>query len=108
LLIKGRVNVEEAGTRVSVSDAKFLEDAVEPAPSELRVRLAMDAIDEHILERIDEVFESKPGPCRVAFELVKADGSVATLESDRRVLPDRELVERVADLCGQDAVQVLR
>jgi DNA polymerase-3 subunit alpha len=108
LLIKGRVNVEEVGTRVSVSDAKFLEDAVEPAPSILRVRLAMDAIDEDILERIDEVFESKPGPCRVAFELVKADGSVATLESDRRVLPDRELVERVAGLCGQDAVQVLR
>ena len=108
LLIKGRINVEEAGTRVSVSDARFLEDAVEPAPSLLRVRLAMEAIDEDVLERIDELLESKPGPCRVAFELVKADGSTATLESERRVLPDRELVERVADLCGQDAVHVLR
>jgi DNA polymerase-3 subunit alpha len=108
LLIKGRINVEEVGTRVSVTDARFLEDAVEPAPSLMRIRLAMEAIDEDFLDRMDELFESKPGPCRVAFDLVKADGSVATLESERRVLPDRELVERVADLCGQDAVQVLR
>ena len=108
LLIKGRVNVEEAGTRVSVMDARFLEDAVEPAPSLLRLRLPIEAIDEEIMDRMEELFESKPGPCRVAFELVKPDGSVAMIESDRRVLPDRELVERVGEICGLDAVQVLR
>ncbi|HEX9761429.1 MAG TPA: DNA polymerase III subunit alpha, partial [Candidatus Acidoferrales bacterium] len=107
LLIKGRVNVEEVGTRVSCSDAKLLDDVVEPPPSVLQVRMAMNEIDEEKLENLDELFEKKPGPCRVAFELVKPDGTTATLEAERKVQPDRELVEAVQRMCGTDAVRVL-
>jgi DNA polymerase-3 subunit alpha len=107
LLVKGRINVEDAGMRVTVSDARPLEDVTEPPPSLLCVRVSLEAMDEWMLERLEQLFESKPGPCRVAFELIGADGSVATLEAERRVRPDRELVEAVREMCGADAVQVL-
>jgi len=109
LFVKGRVNLEEGanarGFRVVVSEGRLLDEAAAPPrPTRLRVRVRLDAMDESILARLDELFVSKPGPCRVAFELVRPDGSIATLEAERRVRADRELVEAVRGLCGTDAV----
>jgi DNA polymerase III subunit alpha len=107
LLIKGRVNVEEVGTRVVVMDARPLEDITETAPSLMRVRVDLGMMDEFTLDRLQELFSSRPGPCPVAFELLSPDGSVATLEAHQRVRPDRALVEAVREMCGPDAVEVL-
>jgi DNA polymerase-3 subunit alpha len=108
LVIKGRVNVEEVGTRVVVMEARPLEEFTEPAPSLLRVRVDLGAMDEFTLDRLQDLFREKPGPCRVAFELLSADGSTATLEAQQRVRPDRALVEAVREMCGPEAVEVVR
>jgi DNA polymerase-3 subunit alpha len=107
LLIKGRISVEEVGTRLISLEAKPLDDVVEPAPSVLRVRVDLRAVDALTLERLQELFDSKPGPCRVSFELVQSDGTRALLQSDRRVRPDRQLVEAVQEMCGPNTVEVL-
>jgi len=107
LLVKGRVNVEEVGTRVVVMEAKPLEDAAEVAPSLLRVRVDLNAMDEFTLDRLQELFSSRPGRCPVTFELLSPDGSVATLLAEQRVRPDRALLEAVREMCGPDAVEVL-
>ncbi|MBI1737793.1 MAG: DNA polymerase III subunit alpha, partial [Acidobacteria bacterium] len=108
LLIKGRISVEDAGTRVILSDARPLEDVTEPAAKLLRVRVDLTNVDEGILDRLEEIFDRKPGPCRVAFELMQPDGAVAELETDRRVRPDKDLVLEIQELCGADAVELLR
>ncbi len=112
LLIKGRVAVEDVGTRVIVADARPLDQvATKPsngAPSLLRVRVDLGAIDPGALDRLHELFSSHPGRCRVAFELVKDDGSEATLEASSAVQADRELVERVREICGSDSVAVVQ
>ena len=107
LLIKGRVNVEEVGTRVVVMDARPLEDVTETAPSLMRVRVDLGRMDEFTLDRLQELFSRRPGPCPVTFELLSPDGSVATLEAHQRVRPDCALVEAVREMCGPDAVEVL-
>ncbi len=107
LLVKGRVNVEEVGTRIVAMEARPLEDVAEAAPSLIRVRVDLGAMDEFTLDRLQELFSSKPGACPVAFELLSPDGSVATLLAERRVRPDRALVEAVREMCGPDAVEVL-
>ncbi|MGB2888564.1 MAG: DNA polymerase III subunit alpha [Candidatus Acidiferrales bacterium] len=104
LLVKGRVAVEEVGTRVVVSDAKTLEHATERPPRLLRVRVDLSAVDTGTLDRLQELFSSRPGRCRVAFELVKSDGTEATLEAENGVNADGELVEQVRAICGTDAV----
>ncbi|MCL4523424.1 MAG: DNA polymerase III subunit alpha [Acidobacteria bacterium] len=108
LLVKGRISVEDVGTRVILSDARPLEDVTEPAAKLLRVRVDLTSFDESILDRLEEIFDRKPGPCRVAFELTQPDGAVAELETERRVRPDKDLLLEIQELCGADAVEVLR
>jgi DNA polymerase III subunit alpha len=112
LLVRGRVAVEDVGTRVIVSDARLLEQAAarveNGAPSLLRVRVALGDLDNGALDRLHRLFLSRPGRCRVAFDLVKPDGMEATLEASSAVRADNELVERVREICGADSVEVVR
>ncbi len=106
LLVKGRVAVEDVGTRLIVSDARLLDQVADRPPSLLRVRVNLSVVDTGALTRLHELFSSRPGRCRVAFDLVKDDGTEATLEASSAVRADKELVERVREICGSDSVAV--
>ena len=108
LLVKGRVAVEDVGTRLMVSDARVLDQVTDRAPSLLRVRVDLKALDSGVLDRLGELFTRSPGRCRVSFELIQDDGSEATLESSSAVRADRELVERVREICGSDSVALVQ
>jgi DNA polymerase III subunit alpha len=107
LLVKGRVAVEDVGTRLIASDARLLDQVADRAPSQLRVRVDLSTVDTGALDRLQELFFSRPGRCRVTFDLVKDDGTEATLEAGSAVLADRELVERVREICGADSVALV-
>src|ERR1700692_4088179 len=107
MLLKGRVNVEEAGTRLAVMDARRLEDIAQRPPNTMRVRVNMGAMDARILDELKALFAGKPGSCAVAFDLISSEGAVATLRADQRVRPDQDLVREVRKLCGEDAVELV-
>jgi DNA polymerase III subunit alpha len=110
LLVKGRVAIEDAGTRIIVSDGRLLDQAVAKssngAPSLLRVRMNRSALDTGVIDRLHELFRRHPGRCRIAFELIQDDGSEATIDAGSAVQADRELVEGVREICGSDSVAV--
>ena len=106
LLLKGRVNVEEAGTRLAVMDARKLEDVGQPLPTLMRVKVDLATLDPRILDELKELFVNKPGPCAVAFDLISPEGAIATLRADQRVRADHDLVAEVCRLCGSGAVQL--
>jgi DNA polymerase III subunit alpha len=108
LLVKGRIVVEDVGTRLIVSDARQLDQVTDRPPSLLRVRVELGALDSGALDRLQELFSSRPGRCRVAFELVKEDGTEATLEAGSAVQADPELIDSVRDICGPDSVAVVQ
>jgi DNA polymerase III subunit alpha len=108
LLVKARVAVEDVGTRLIVSDARVLDQVTDRPPSLLRVRVDLNALDTGALDRLQDLFSRRPGRCRVAFELVKDDGTEATLEAGSAVQADLELVERVREICGTDSVAVVQ
>jgi DNA polymerase III subunit alpha len=108
LLVKGRVAVEDAGTRLIVADARLLDQLADRPPSLLRVRMDLSTVNTGALDRLKELFISRPGRCRVSFELIKDDGSAATLDAGSAVLADRELVERVREICGTDSVALVQ
>ena len=108
LLAKGRVAVEDVGTRLIVSDASLLDQLTDRAPSLLRVRVDLGSVDAGALDRLQELFTKRPGRCRVAFELVKSDGTEATLEAGSAVMADRDLLEQVRAICGTDSVAVVQ
>ena len=105
LLMKVRVQVEEAGTRLSLQEARLLQDIADrQASSEFRVRLDLRRLDEQAMERLTELMEESPGNCPVVFELCRPDGSVAVMRAQQRVSPSAELVEAIRQVCGNHAV----
>jgi DNA polymerase-3 subunit alpha len=105
LLMKVRVQVEEAGTRLSLQEARLLEELAENAsPGELRVRIQLRSISEDALDRLEDLFATAPGGCPVVFELCSPDGSVAVLQAQQRVKNAPELVEAVRKICGNGSV----
>jgi DNA polymerase-3 subunit alpha len=108
LFMRGRVNVEEAGTRLAASDARLIEDVAEPPISLIRVRLAREAVNDELLDSINEILAERAGVCPVEFELASADGDSVRIQSSKNVRADRELVEELRELCGPGAVEVVR
>jgi DNA polymerase-3 subunit alpha len=108
LLVKGRVAVEDVGTRLIVADARALDQVVDRPPAMLRVRVDLSVVETSVLDRLQELFLSRPGRCRIAFDLVTEDGTEATLEASSAVRADSELVARVREICGADSVVVVQ
>jgi hypothetical protein len=96
------------GTRLIVADARLLEQVADKPPSLLRVRVDLSSVNSDALDRLQKLFVSRPGRCKVSFDLMQTDGTEATLESGSAVQADRELVERVREICGSDSVAVVQ
>jgi DNA polymerase-3 subunit alpha len=108
LLLKARVQIEEAGTRLSLQEARRLEDVAErKAPPEFRVRLEMGALSDRMLNELEELFAASTGPSPVLFELHSPDGSVAVLQAQQRVMVKPELIESVRQICGAQAIELV-
>jgi hypothetical protein len=108
LLLRGRVQIEDAGTRLVVSDAKAIEDAVEAPISLVRVRMARESVSDVMLDSLKTLLLSKPGICSVELGLVYSDGKELRLGVTQHVRADRNLIEELQDLCGIEAVEVIR
>jgi DNA polymerase-3 subunit alpha len=108
LLLKARVQVEEAGTRLSLQEARRLEELPErAAANELRVRIEMQSLAEEMLDRLENIFDASPGRTPVAFELRSPDGSVAIMKVQKCVEVTPGLVESVRHICGEGAVEMV-
>ena len=108
LLLKVRVQIEEAGTRLSLQEARKLETLAQPPPpAEYRVRLKLAQLTEEVMDRLDTLFAKSPGPSTVVFELHSPDGTVATLQSQQRIRIHPELEESVRQICGHGPDQMV-
>ena len=110
LLLRGRVNVEDAGTRVAIQEAQPL-DGIAGAPdatARMRVRIDLSAMDEYTLDQIKTVLSGSPGTCPIAFDIFDPEGSMATLASNQRVRIDDRLVSRLREMPGIGSVEVVR
>src|SRR5271165_5441092 len=104
LLLKVKIQVEEAGTRLSLQEARRLDQMSDKAAAqEFRVRLDVASLSEALLEDLERLFAESPGALPVIFELVSDDGSVAMLASRQMVRVTPELVNGVARLRGEQA-----
>jgi DNA polymerase-3 subunit alpha len=106
LLLKVRVQIEEAGTRLSLQEARKLEDVAERSgPSEFRVRLDLRRLNETALKQLEDLFASATGPSTVVFELAAQDGSTAVVQSQRKIRVSPDFIAAVQRICGEEAFQ---
>ena len=108
LLIKARVQVEEAGTRLALLEARLLQEVGDrPASREFRVRVDLRKMSENTLTRMEELLTNSPGTCPVVFEVCRPDGSVAIVQARQRVATTAELSAAVRQICGDESIAVV-
>jgi DNA polymerase III subunit alpha len=108
LLMKTRVQIEEAGTRLSLLESRRLDEMGERASvSEFRLRLDVGSLTEGMLDNLEYLFSGSPGPSAVVFELRSPDGSLALLQAQQRVKVSPELTDGVRKICGELAVDTV-
>src|SRR6202022_1726582 len=108
LLLKVRVQIEEAGTRLSLQEGRRLQDVADrKVTPEFRVRLHMQSLSETTLDQLEQLLAGSPGSSPVFFELHSPDGSVAVLQAQERVTIKPELIESIRQICGEQAVELV-
>jgi DNA polymerase-3 subunit alpha len=96
LLLKVKIQVEEAGTRLSLQEARRLDQLAEQTQSqEFRVRLEVSAMHETLLDELEDLLGAATGSTPVIFELAYEDGAVVSLASRQMVRVTPELVNAV-------------
>ena len=107
LLLKVRVQVEEAGTRLSLQEAARLGDLAERPASSLRIRLKLEDLNEGLLERLEEILSSYRGSSLVSLDLCDTRGASATLQVEQRVRACPELIVAIRECMGDQSIDLV-
>jgi DNA polymerase-3 subunit alpha len=107
LLLKARVQIEEAGTRLSLQEARRLEDIAERSSSGLRIRMNVEDLTEDLLDELQRILLAHPGTSPVTFDLDVPDGTSATVPVQQNVRICQELLTAVRELCGERSLDLV-
>jgi DNA polymerase-3 subunit alpha len=107
LLLKVRVQVEEAGTRLSLQEAARLGDLAERPASALRIRMKLDELNDELLERLEEILTSYRGSSPVSLDLSNPNGAMATLQVEQRVRACPELIAAIRESFGEQSIDMV-
>ena len=106
LLLKVRVQIEEAGTRLSLQEARSLEALPDSAgPPEFRLRLDLQRLNEQALKQLEELFAKAAGPSTVVFEVKAHDGTTAVVQSQSKIRVTPDFIAALERICGDEGIQ---
>jgi len=107
LLLKVRVQVEEAGTRLSLQEAARLGDLAERPNSGLRIRIRIEELNDELLDRLEEILASYRGSSPLSLDLSSPEGATATLQVEQRVRACPELIAAVRESFGEQSIDLV-
>ncbi len=109
VLIRGGVRIEEGtNPKLTVNDITPLEEAKVPLPRSLRIRIPLEKASETTVDDLHLLFSQRKGEAKVLFDVEREGDFMVVMEaSGYNVLPDRNFIGRVEELCGRGAVRVI-
>jgi DNA polymerase III subunit alpha len=109
VLVKGGLRVEEGSNpKLMVNDIQPLEDVKIPLPRSLRIRIPVESANEAIVDDLHLLFAQRKGDAKVLFDVERKDDFMVVMEAEGyNVLPDRNFIARVEELCGRGAVRII-
>jgi DNA polymerase-3 subunit alpha len=109
VLVKAGVRIEEgANTKITAADITPLDEAKVPLPSAIRIRIPVETSGEATVDALHALFLERKGEARVLFDLERQGDFMVVMEAEGyNVLPDRNFIARVEQLCGRGSVRVI-
>src|SRR5437879_2564493 len=109
VLVKAGVRIEEgANPKITAAEIMPLEDAKVPLPRALRIRLPLDTAAATTVDDLHALFLERKGEARVLFDVERQGDFMVVMEAEGyNVLPDRNFIARVEQLCGRGSVRVI-
>jgi DNA polymerase III subunit alpha len=109
VLIRGGVRIEEgANPKLTVNDISSLEDAKVPLPNSLRIRVPLESANESTVDALHTLCALQKGTAKVLFDVERQGDFMVVMEAEGyNVMPDRNFIARVEELCGRGAVRVI-
>src|SRR5579862_8061094 len=109
VLVKAGVRIEEAANpKITAAEIQPLEEAKVPLPRAIRVRIPLDSAGEPTVDDLHMLFLERKGDARVLFDVERQGDFMVVMEAEGyNVLPDRNFIARVEQLCGRGSVRVI-
>jgi DNA polymerase-3 subunit alpha len=109
VLVRAGVRIEEgANPKITAAEIMPLEDAKVPLPRALRVRIPLETASASTIDDLHALFRERKGEARVLFDVERAGDFMVVMEAEGyNVLPDRNFIARVEQLCGRGSVRVI-
>ncbi|MFY9562368.1 MAG: DNA polymerase III subunit alpha [Terriglobales bacterium] len=109
VLIRGGVRIEEgANAKLTVNDIVPIDEAKVPLPKALRIRILAESATEDTVSALHALFHDRPGEAKVLFDVERQGDFMVVMEAEGyNVMPDRNFIGRVEELCGRGSVRVI-
>jgi hypothetical protein len=85
-----------------------LEDAKVSLPRAIRIRVPLETAAETTVDTLHALFLERQGEAKVLFDVERKGDFMVVMEAEGyNVLPDRNFIARVEQLCGRGSVRII-
>ena len=92
-------------TKTNVSAAQFGEGSFDKG---IIIRIPLESSSESTVGALHALFHDRPGEAKVLFDVERQGDFMVVMEAEGyNVMPDRNFIGRVEELCGRGSVRVI-
>ncbi|MGA2966427.1 MAG: DNA polymerase III subunit alpha, partial [Terriglobales bacterium] len=109
VLIRGGVRIEEgANPKLTANEIIPLDDARVPMAKALRIRIPLASATGSTVDALHALCSERKGEAKVLFDVEREGDFMVVMEAEGyNVMPDRNFLGRVEELCGRGSVRVI-